>query len=105
MSVGRVFPAVARDAVRASDAAGREHDCFGAENAEAAALTVVAERTDDAPAILEQRDDRDFHVHVDRKMDRVILQRADHFETRAIADMREARVAVAAEIALKNASV
>ena len=36
---------------------------------------------------------------------RVILQRADHLEAGAVADVREARIAVAAEVALQDAAV
>ena len=45
------------------------------------------------------------HVHVDSLMDAVVLQCADHFEAGAIADVREARIFVAAEISLQNAAV
>ena len=38
-------------------------------------------------------------------MDAVILQRADHLEPGAIADVRQARILVAAEIALQDAAV
>ena len=39
------------------------------------------------------------------RVDAVILQGADHFETGAVADVRQARIAVAAEVALQNAAV
>ena len=38
-------------------------------------------------------------------MHAVILQRADHLEAGAVADVRQARIAMAAEIALQNAPV
>jgi hypothetical protein len=38
-------------------------------------------------------------------MDPVVLERADQLEAGAIADVREARIAVAAEVALKDAAV
>ena len=38
-------------------------------------------------------------------MHRVLLERADHLEAGAVADVREARVAVAAEVALEDAAV
>ena len=37
-------------------------------------------------------------------MNAVILQRADQFQARAVADVREARITMAAEIALRNFS-
>ena len=42
---------------------------------------------------------------VDAVMDRVILQRADQLEAGAIADVRQARIAMAAEVALEDAAV
>ncbi len=46
-----------------------------------------------------------LHVDVDALVDAVILQRADHLEAGAVADVREARIAMAAEIALQDAAV
>ena len=48
MAVAGVFPTVAGDFVCAADAAGGQHDGFGAEQLEAAALALVAERSRDA---------------------------------------------------------
>ena len=89
----------------AADAAGRQHHGLGLEELEAAAFAFVAERAGDAVAVFEQREDGALHVEVDALMDAVILQRADHLESRAIADVREARIAMAAEIALQDAAV
>ncbi len=44
--------------------------------------------------------DRAFHVHVDAERDRALLKGADHLQAGAVADVGEARVAVAAEVAL-----
>ena len=46
-----------------------------------------------------------LHVDVDALVHAVILQRADHLQPGAIADVREARIFVAAEISLQNAAV
>ena len=54
VAVAGVLPAVARDLVGAADAAGGQHDRLGAKQLEAAALALVAERADDAVAVLEQ---------------------------------------------------
>ncbi len=70
-----------------------------------AALALVAERARHALAILEQRDHGAFHVNIDALVDAVILQRADHFQAGAVADVRQARIAVAAEIALQDSAV
>ena len=57
-------------------------------------------------AIVEQQiDDRVLHVDRDAQMDGVVLQRANQLQAGAIADVREARVAVAAEVALVDAAV
>ena len=41
-----------------------------------------------------------LHEDVEAEMDAVVLQRADHFETGAVADVRQAGIPVPAEIAL-----
>ena len=105
MAVAGVFPAVARDLVRAADAAGGQHDGLRAEHLESAALALVAKRADHAAAVFQQPRDRALHVHVDAHMNAVILQGADHLEPGAIADMREPRIPVAAEVSLKDAAV
>ena len=105
MAIAGAIPAVARDLVGFADSAGRENDCLGAKNFEPAALAIVGEGADDALAILEQRHNANLHVNLDALMDAVILQRANHFQAGAIADMRESRIFVAAEISLQNAPV
>ena len=104
LAVAGVFPGVAGDFIGATNAAGGQHDGFRLENLESSALAVVAERADNAVAVLEQRDDRVLHVDFDALMDAVVLQRADQFQAGAVADVGESRIAVAAEIALKNSS-
>src|SRR5436305_6195374 len=101
--VARVLPAVRRDLVRAADAARRQDDGFRPEQTKTAAFAVVGERAGDSIAILEQGDDGDFHVHVDALMNAVVLERANQFEAGAITDVREAWVAMAAEVSLKDA--
>ena len=106
VAVAGVLPAVARDLVGAADAAGREHDRLRAEDLEAAALAVVAERAGDAVAVLEQRRATVNSMWTSMPLvDAVVLQRADHLEAGAVADVREARIAVAAEVALQDAAV
>src|ERR1041385_8021662 len=102
MTVAGAVPTVARDFVGLADPARGEHDCLGAENLELSALAIVAEGPDQALAVLEQREHADFHVHVNATMHAVILQRANHLQPRAIADMGEARILMAAKIALEN---
>ena len=46
-----------------------------------------------------------LHMDVDALVHAVVLQRADHLQPGAIADMREARIFVAAKIPLQNAPV
>ena len=82
MSIARVLPAVARDLVRATDSAGRKHDCLGFENFKTATLALVTKRADRAVAVFEDGQDCVFHEHVDTLMDAVVLKRADHFRAR-----------------------
>src|SRR5262249_40497115 len=56
-------------------------------------------------AVLEELDDRALHVDVDALVDAVVLEGADHFEAGAIADVREPRVSMAAEVPLQDAPV
>ena len=70
------------------------------EDMEPTELALVAEGADHPLTVLEQRDHGDFHVEFDPLVDGVILQGADHLETGAVADVRQARVAMAAEVAL-----
>ena len=42
---------------------------------------------------------------VDALVDAVVLQRADHLQAGAVADVRQPRIAVAAEVALQDAAV
>jgi hypothetical protein len=69
------------------------------------ALAVVTERAGDAAAILEQRQHGVFHEDVEPQVDAVILQGADHFEAGAVAHVGQARIAMAAEVALQDAAV
>src|SRR5207248_5047972 len=105
LAVAGVFPTVAGDLVGAPDAAGGQHESFGLEQTEPPALTIVTERAHHAVAILQQRNNGALHVHVDAAMNAVVLQRANHFQAGAVADVRQTRIFVAAEIALKNSSL
>src|SRR5262245_40636488 len=105
MTVAGVFPAIARDLVGLADAAGGEHDRLGAEDDEAAFLAIVSDGAGDAIAVLQEAQDRHLHVDIDALMDAVVLQGADHFEAGAVADVGQARIAMAAEVALKDAAI
>ena len=105
LPIGSVLPTVAGDLVGSSDTAGGEHHGLGAEEMEAAALAVVAERAGDAVAVLEQRQHGVLHEDIEAEMDAMILERSDHFEAGAVADVGEARVAMAAEIALQDTAI
>ena len=101
-AVARAFPGIARDFVSAAQTAGANHNGLRLENPETSALAVITKRAHNPVAVLEQVHNRVFHVNRDALMDAVILQRADHLQARAVADVREARIAMAAEIALRN---
>src|SRR5262249_54118921 len=92
VAVAGVLPAFARDLVGPADAAGREHDRLRAKHLESPALALVRERARYAIAVLQQTRHRALHVHVDALMNSVILQRPDHLEAGAIADVRETRI-------------
>jgi hypothetical protein len=106
MTVAGVLPAVARDLVGPADAAGREDDGRRTPDAKAPPLALVSERPGDALSILEEARHGALHVHLDVPLvDRVVLERADHLETRPVAHVRESRIAMTAEIPLKDAPI
>src|ERR1051325_3068141 len=102
MTIAGILPAVAGDAIRPADPAGRQHHRLGAEQFKASPLAIVADCTGDAITVLEQRYDRALHVHIDRLIHGVILQRANDLEAGAIADVSKSRIFVATEVALKD---
>src|SRR6185437_4798638 len=105
LAVAGVLPTVAGDLVGAADAAGGQHYGLGEEEVVAAAIAVVAEAAEAAVAGGEQGEQRGLHVHLHALMDAVVLQGADHLEAGAVADVGQAGVAVAAEVALQNLAI
>ena len=103
--VAGALPAVAGDAEGAAEAAAGEDQRLALDHVEAAALPVVGDDAGDAPGVEQQRHDGVLHQHRRALVDRVILQRADQLEAGAIADVRETRIAMAAEVALQDAAV
>ncbi len=105
VAVAGVFPAVAGDLEGATDSASCKDDGPRREEAEAPALAIVGDRPADPLAVLEELDDGHLHVHVDAEVDRVVLQRADDLQPRAVADVGEAGIAVPAKVPLQDAPV
>src|SRR6266436_1885658 len=103
MPVAGAIPAVTGDLVSFANSTGGENNCFSAKNFEPTAFAIVSEGADDAVAIFQQRYDANLHVNLDALMHAVILQRANHFQTGAIPNVRQPRIFVSAKIALKNA--
>ena len=54
---------------------------------------------------MQQAEHGALHVHFHACVDAVILQRADHLQAGAVADVRQPRIAVAAEVALQDSAV
>jgi hypothetical protein len=105
LAVAGALPRVGVDLECATDAAGGENDRLRLELHELAVLAPVAERAVDALLVAEEPRDRALHVDGDPEMDAVLLERADHLEAGAIADVREARIRVPTEVALEDAAV
>src|SRR6185503_11013776 len=105
VAVPGAFPAVARHLVGTPCSASRQHDRLCREQMESATLAVVPHRTGRTPVVEQQLDNGVLHVNGDAEVDRVVLQGANEFESRAIADMREPRIAMAAEIALVDPAI
>src|SRR5688500_15087889 len=106
VSVARILPAVARYAERTADATGRQDDGARRKQLEASLLAVVCQGAGDSLTVLEQLDDRDLHVHVDVLLEHgMILQCADHFEPRAVANVCQPWIPMTAEIALQDPAI
>ena len=105
VAVARALPAIARDLVGTADAARGQDHGFGCEGVESPAIAVVGQHARYVAIVEQQIDDRVFHVDLDAQVDGVVLQRANQFQASTIADVREARVTVAAEVALVDAAV
>ena len=101
-AVAGAFPGIAGHRICAAQTAGAKDNRLRFENAEATALTVVTKRADDAATVFQQRDDGVFHENRDALMDAVVLERSYEFKPRAVADVRQTRITMAAEIALRD---
>ena len=91
--------------VPGKDLARAEEQVFVEPDLVAALTRLNPAIADDAIAILEQRDHGNFHVDFDALMDAMILKCADQFESGAVADVCEPRIAMTAEVALIDAAV
>ena len=118
VAVAGVLPRVRRHLERLADAAGGEHDGRRLEQDEAAGLAPVAERAGDPVAVLDQLGDRalvedldaglvvaEFGVVLLLQRDDLLLHGADDLQAGAVADVREPRVGVPAEVALADPAV
>ena len=119
VAVAGVLPGVRGDLEGLADAAGGEDHGLGLEEHEVAARAPVGENAGDATVLTlasgEQIGGRALGEHLDASLvitvellifllqgDDALLQGADHLETCAVADVGEARVLVAAEVALAD---
>ena len=85
-------------------AAGGEDYGLAFEENKLAALAPITESAADAPAVRQEPLEVTLHVDIEPLVDRVLLERANHFQSGAVAHVGEARITVAAEIALENQS-
>src|SRR5256885_12407732 len=100
VAIAGSLPTVARDLVCPSHSACRQYDGFSFEDTKPAVLAFVSETANDSITIFEESDDRDLHVNLDTLMNAMVLQSTDQFQSGAIADVSESRIAVAPEISL-----
>ena len=118
VTVAGVLPGVRRHLVRPTDATGGQDHRRRLEEHELARLAVVAERSGDPVAVQHQLGDRGLVEDLEPgvvvavvapvlllERDDLLLQRADQLQAGAVTDVREARVLVAAEVALRDLAV
>src|SRR5579859_8178676 len=101
-AVAGVLPGIGSDGPGFSNAAGGDDDGLGFENDKAAVFAPVSEGAGDAAAIGEEARDGALHVDVKAELHAAVLERANHFEAGAVADVTETPIRVAAESALEN---
>src|SRR5207245_2343051 len=86
-------------------ASGGEDDRLGPEEDEPPRVPPVAEKAGDPVPVQNEVEPRALHVDLEALVDAVVLERPDDLEAGPIADVREARIAVASEIALADQTV
>ena len=105
MSVTGIFPAIAGDLESSSNSPSGKNHRLCAEDHKPASLSCITESTGYIIAILKQRDNRAFHMHLYPLVDAMVLQSADHFKARAITNMCEPGIFMTTKIPLKYLSV
>jgi hypothetical protein len=118
VAVAGVLPRVARDLERLADAAGREDHGGRLERGEPAVLAEVAEDAGHRLPVLQHVGDGELVEHLQvllavaelalvvlLQRDDLLLHGADQLETGAVADVRQPRVLVPAEVALADLAV
>src|SRR5207245_10041336 len=91
-------PRFAADLPGRADAARRQYDGLRRERDQPSRLAPVADRAGHAPRVDKQVTHGALHEHIDALRDGAVLERADHLEPGAVADVREPRGAMPAEV-------
>ena len=105
VTVAGVLPGVGGDLVGAPDAAGADDHRLGREQPEVAPLAVVAESAGDPPRVEQERHRGVLHEKIDPTVDAVVLERPDHLQAGAVADVGQAGIAMPAEVSLQDPPV
>jgi hypothetical protein len=105
VAVARTFPTVAGNPVRTTDPTRRENDRFRSEDVEPPVRAIVGKNSGGTTILEDHIDDRVLHVHCHAQIDRVVLQRANQLQARAIADVRQTWIPMAAEVTLIDPSI
>jgi hypothetical protein len=89
-----------------ADAAGRDDDRLGLEGHELTGRAPIRDAPGDSPlTVVHELEDLALHEDVGVHRDDLLLERADQFQAGAVADVREAGVAVTTEVALEYLAV
>ena len=105
MPIARVLPRVRGDLECFADSSGCQNDRRGAEGHETARLAPVAERARDSGLRGQEPGDRALHEYVNSLVYRMVLEGADHLESRSVPDVSKPCVTVAAKIPLEDPAV
>ena len=91
--------------IGAPDSAGSHHHRLRLPQMEVALFPVVSAGSRNAPRVQQQAEHGALHVDLHAAVNAVVLQGADHLQAGAIANVRQPRILMPAEVSLQNAAV
>src|SRR6516164_6153096 len=105
MSVTGIFPTVAGNLKSPSDSPGGQHDRLCTEQDKVSLLPVVSKGATDAVSVFHKGNHRAFHMYGNPLMNAVVLEGANHFQSRPVPNMGESGIFMPSKVPLEDPSV